>query len=78
MLKTIPLILETMQCPINKPQWRLPGTWEWENIKFDKTFRKPWHNSNLYIKSAKFRDNKMLKTNPFLLPQGHFLAREAG
>ena len=25
MLKTIPLSLETMQCPINKPQKRLPG-----------------------------------------------------
>ena len=24
-LKTIPLLLETMQCPINKPQRRLPG-----------------------------------------------------
>ena len=23
--KTIPLLLETMQCPINKPQIRLPG-----------------------------------------------------
>ena len=24
-LKTISLLLETMQCPINKPQSRLPG-----------------------------------------------------
>ena len=24
-LETIPMLLETMQCPINKPQRRLPG-----------------------------------------------------
>ena len=28
MLKTIPLLLETMQRPINKPPSKLPGPWK--------------------------------------------------
>ena len=39
MLKTIPLLLETMQCPINKLQKRLPGPWSWKNLKITKIFK---------------------------------------
>ena len=42
MLKTIPLLLKTMQCPINKPQSRLPGPWSWKKLKKnDENFQKP-------------------------------------
>ena len=40
MLKTIPLLLNTMQCPINKPQRRLPGPLSWKNRKTDENFQK--------------------------------------
>ena len=33
MLKTIPLLLEIMQCPTNKPKKRLPGPCSWKNLK---------------------------------------------
>ena len=36
MLKTISLLLKTMQSPINKPQRRLPSPWSWKNWKNDK------------------------------------------
>ena len=39
MLKTIPLLLETMQCPIKKPQKRLSGPWSWKNWKLTKIFK---------------------------------------
>ena len=46
MLKTIPLLLKTMQCPNNKPQRILPGPRSWKNQKTDGNFQKQ-KNANL-------------------------------
>ena len=40
MLKTNPLLLETMQSSIVKPQRTFPGPWSWKNSKNDKHFQK--------------------------------------
>ena len=42
MLKTNLLLLETMHCPIIKPQRRFLGPWSWKNSKNDKHFQKTW------------------------------------
>ena len=40
MLKTNPLLLDTMQCSIKKLERTIPGRWSWEKWKNDKNFRK--------------------------------------
>ena len=40
--KSIPLLLEDMQCPINKPKRRLPHPWNWKNWKKWWKFSKTW------------------------------------
>ena len=66
MLKTIPLLLETMQCPINKPQKRLPGPWSWKNWN-NENFQKPEKNANFVKKFAKICDIQKLKPIPWQL-----------
>ena len=64
MLKTIPLLLETMQCPINKPQRRLhvPENGKTENN--DENFQKPENANFVKKKIAKICDNQKLKPIP--------------
>ena len=66
MLKTIPLLLETMKCPINKPQRRLPGPWSWKNWN-DENFQKPEKMQILSKKIAKICDIRKLKPIPWQL-----------
>ena len=67
MLKTIPLLLETMHCPINKPQRRLPGPWSWKNRKNEENFQKRKKNANFVKKNAKIFDVQKLKPIPWHL-----------
>ena len=39
MLKTIPLLLETVKCAINKLQRRLPGPCNWKSEKMTSIFK---------------------------------------
>ena len=41
-LKITPLLLETMQCSIVKPQRTFRGPLSWKNSKNDKNFQKTW------------------------------------
>ena len=52
MLKTIPLLLKTMQWPTNKPQRRLPGPWSWKDWKNEENFQKPEKIANFVKKNC--------------------------
>ena len=68
MFKTIPLLIKTMQCPINKPQRRLPGPWSWKKLKKWRKFeKKPEKNANFVKKIAKICDIQKLKPIPWQL-----------
>ena len=67
MLKTIPLLLETMQCPINKPQRRSPVHWNWKKRKNDENFQKRKKMRILIKKFAKICDIQKLKPIPLQL-----------
>ena len=67
MLKTIPLLLETMQCPISKPQRSLPGPWSRKSRKTDDNFQKRKKNANFVKKIDKICDIQKLKPIPWQL-----------
>ena len=67
MLKTIPLLLETMKCLINKAQRRLPGPWSCKNWKNDENFQKAEKMRILSKKIAKICDIQKLKPIPWQL-----------
>ena len=46
MLKTIPLLLETMQCPINKTSKEIAWSLKLEKLKNNENFQKPEKNAN--------------------------------
>ena len=54
MLKTIPLLLETMHCPIIKPQRRFFALWSWKNSKNDKNFQKTWKKLQKFVSFCVF------------------------
>ena len=65
MLKTIPLLLETIQCPIRFPKSFLSDRGicffaleKWRISKTDKNFRKPRKNCRFYQKIQKFETLK--------------------
>ena len=66
-LKSIPLLLETMQCPISKPLRRLPGLWNWKNWKNDENFQKLEKMRICTKKIAKICDIQKLKPIPWQL-----------
>ena len=63
-LKSIPILLETMQCPITnlKGDRLVPETKKTQ--KNDEKFQKPEKNANLFKKIAKISDIKKLKPIP--------------
>ena len=67
-LKTIPLLLETMKCPINKPQRRLPVVLEaGKTEKMAKIFKNLKKMRILSKKIAKICDIRKLKPIPWQL-----------
>ena len=75
MLKTIPFLLETMQCPINKPQRRFILVLETGKTKMTKIF-KNLKNSNFVKKEiAKNCDIEKLIIQPLMRFSGPWYSK---